>query len=151
MSEGDARPPRVLFVCGHNAGRSIAAEAIARATRGDELEVASCGTYPSGKINPAMQSALEAAGYSTSGLRSKGPDDPEVGGYAKWDLLVTMGCMDGQCPFAPGAATEDWGLPDPAKDAGAVPLVIRAVEERVRALDPAAVRRRADPVNAEQN
>merc|ERR1712060_704790 len=131
MAASMDKPQRVLFVCGHNAGRSICAETIAKALRPD-LTVASCGTYPSGKINPAMKAALEEKGYDVSGASSKGPDD--VGGYEAWDLLVTMGCMDGQCPWAPGLKTVDWGLPDPAKDASVIPSVISTVETNVKAL-----------------
>uniref|UniRef100_A0A061SD13 Arsenate reductase n=1 Tax=Tetraselmis sp. GSL018 TaxID=582737 RepID=A0A061SD13_9CHLO len=124
-------PRRILFVCGHNAGRSIAAEAIARKLRPD-LTVASCGTVPSGKLNPVMKAALEERGYSVEGLASKGPD--AVGGYEAWDLRVTMGCMDGQCPWVPGLKVVDWGLPDPAKDSSVVPEVISQVEKLVREL-----------------
>uniref|UniRef100_A0A7R9XY91 Phosphotyrosine protein phosphatase I domain-containing protein n=1 Tax=Prasinoderma coloniale TaxID=156133 RepID=A0A7R9XY91_9VIRI len=131
MSTKEGEPvKRVLFVCGHNAGRSIAAEAICRTKRSD-LVVASCGTYPSGKINPVMSAALSERGYSLDGLRSKAHDDPAIGGYDQWDLLVTMGCMDGQCPWAPGLRSVDWGLPDPAKDASVVPSVIESIEKNV--------------------
>ena len=125
---------RVLFVCGHNAGRSIAAEAIATKLRPD-LVVRSCGTVPSGTINPKMKEALEEHGYSTSGLFSKAHDDATVGGYENgYDLIITMGCMDGQCPWTKSIPRVDWGLPDPAADASVIPAVIRRIEECVRAL-----------------
>jgi len=119
---------RVLFVCGHNAGRSICAEAICRHLRPD-IEVASCGTYPSGTINPNMVAALKEAGIPTEGLSSKSAD--AVGGIASWPRAITMGCMDSNCPRG---ITEDWNLPDPAKDASVIPQIIEEVTRRVKEL-----------------
>jgi protein-tyrosine-phosphatase len=31
----------------------------------------------------------------------------------KPDIIITMGCGE-ECPFVPGAKTENWDLPDPA-------------------------------------
>lgn len=126
-------PKRVLFVCGHNAGRSIAAEAVARATRPD-LVVASAGTKPGGSINPLMAAELTKRSYSLEGMFSKPLEDPTVNGLDSWDLIVTMGCMDNSCPFAPGKTVVDWGLPDPHGDASVIPEVVDRVEEHVKAL-----------------
>ena len=130
-----AAPASVLFVCGHNAGRSIAAECVTRALR-PGLRAASCGTYPSGKINDVVVAELEARGYSTDGLFSKALSHESVGGVAGWDLVVTMGCMDsGACAkLGPCKQLVDWGLPDPHGDAAVVPSIVSKIEELVRAL-----------------
>lgn len=122
----------MLFVCGHNAGRSIAAEAVARKRR-EGLVVASAGTTPGERPNPRMVTALAEAGYNTVGLASKGLE--AVGGLEGWDKVVTMGCMDEGCPtMPPGVAHEDWGLPDPAADPAVIPGVLAEIERRVAAL-----------------
>ena len=139
MAEGAAgaapAPASVLFVCGHNAGRSIAAECVTRALR-PELRAASCGTYPSGKVNPNVQAELERRGYSVEGLFSKALDHDSVNGVAGWDLVVTMGCMDsGACEkLGPCKRLVDWGLPDPHGDASVIPDVVSKIEEHVRAI-----------------
>ena len=139
MAEGAAgaapAPASVLFVCGHNAGRSIAAECVTRALR-PELRAASCGTYPSGKVNPNVQAELERRGYSVEGLFSKALDHESVGGVEGWDLVVTMGCMDsGACEkLGPCKKLVDWGLPDPHGDASVIPNVVSKIEEHVRAI-----------------
>jgi len=130
-----AAPASVLFVCGHNAGRSIAAECVTRALR-PELRVASCGTYPSGKINSNVVAELERLEYNTEGLFSKALSHESVGGVEGWDLVVTMGCMDsGACAkLGPCKQLVDWGLPDPHGDASVIPSIVSKIEELVRAL-----------------
>lgn len=123
---------RVLFVCGHNAGRSLAAEALALRLRPD-LSVASAGTTPSGSPNPQVLAALAEAGVPTDGLSSKGID--EVGGLAGWDLVVTMGCMDEGCPaIPPGVEHEDWGLPDPGDEPEEIPSILAEIRRRLATL-----------------
>ncbi|GBG91883.1 hypothetical protein CBR_g53941 [Chara braunii] len=132
---------RVLFVCGHNAGRSIAAEAIARKNRLD-IQVASAGTAPSGKVNQAVLDALQAAGVPTEDLRSKSLEDDEVTPLDSWDMVITMGCMQMQCgtdgalkaKLSAQTKLEDWGLPDPAKDPAVIPFIIESIQQRVATL-----------------
>jgi arsenate reductase len=45
---------RVLFVCVENSNRSQMAEAFARIHGGDDVEAASAGSKPSGKVNPDL-------------------------------------------------------------------------------------------------
>ncbi|MBC8515244.1 arsenate reductase ArsC [bacterium] len=123
---------RVLFLCGHNAGRSIAAEAIARQIRPD-LVVGSAGTTPSLAPNPLVLEALESRGIPTRGLFSKGLGD--VGGMEDWDLVVTMGCMENACPtIPPGKKNWDWGLPDPASNPHLLSEILDRIATKVATL-----------------
>lgn len=109
---------KLLFVCTHNACRSVLAEVLARAIAGDRLQVASAGSQPAGRIHPLALEQLAAAGYDTAGLRSKGYDD--VRDFAP-DVVITV-CDDAageSCPAWLGTATRThWGLPDPSRLAG---------------------------------
>ncbi|MDT0310681.1 arsenate reductase ArsC, partial [Streptomyces sp. DSM 44917] len=47
------RPPRVLFVCSHNAGRSQLAAALLTLRAGGRVAVPSAGTHPAAHVHPA--------------------------------------------------------------------------------------------------
>lgn len=102
---------RLLFVCVENSSRSQMAEAFARMHGSVEIEAASAGSRPSGKINPQAIAAMREKGYDLSSHRSKGLDEI---GTAPWDYIITMGCGDA-CPWLPAKHREDWDLPDPNK------------------------------------
>ena len=67
---------RLLFLCTHNACRSILCEVITHSRAADRIEVASAGSQPSGKVHPAW---LGAAAKAHWGLpdpsRHKGSDE----------------------------------------------------------------------------
>ena len=105
----------VLFVCGHNAGRSQMAEAIVNHLahkRGLPVRAVSAGTTPGDQINPAAAAALDEIGISLEGHHPKVMTQEMVDAA---DHIITMGCgVDpAACP-ARFLATEDWGLADPA-------------------------------------
>lgn len=51
---------KVLFVCRHNAGRSVIAESLAQHyLPNNRFSIASGGVEPSGNINPLVKSYLE--------------------------------------------------------------------------------------------
>ncbi|CAI5468134.1 unnamed protein product [Closterium sp. Yama58-4] len=129
-------PKRVLFVCSHNANRSIAAEAIARHLR-PELEVESAGVDAAGKLNPVMIEALKTRGYPTDHARSKGIADETIGGLENnWDLIVMMGCLPNlpKVDLPETTTVEDWGLPDPAAHPELMDSVIEKIVEKVKAI-----------------
>ncbi len=68
-------PEKVLFVCYGNACRSILAEALARHYWGRDLEAASAGLFPLGRIAAHTLEVLTEAGIPSDGLRSKGLAD----------------------------------------------------------------------------
>jgi arsenate reductase len=111
----------VLFLCTHNAARSIMAEAILRKCGGDRFRAYSAGSDPIAKPNPAVIEKLRAFGHDTTSLRSKswheftGPNAPRM------DFVVTLcDTLRGHaCPeFNKLAVTAAWPLPDPAKFTG---------------------------------
>jgi len=108
----------VLFLCTHNAARSIMAEAILRRIGGDRFAVYSAGSEPRDSPLPAVLAKLQALGHDTTDLRSKpwrgftGPNAPRM------DFVITLcDTLNGQeCPdFGGVAVTAAWPLPDPAK------------------------------------
>ncbi|MGH9360861.1 MAG: arsenate reductase ArsC [Thermoanaerobaculia bacterium] len=97
------RPPRFLFVCVENAGRSQMAEGFALALG---LDAFSCGSAPARRVNPLAIEAMREKGIDISGHAPRGfADVPEA------DIVVTMGCGDA-CPYVP-IRRIDWAVPDP--------------------------------------
>lgn len=108
----------VLFLCTHNAARSIMAEAILRRIGGDRFTAYSAGSEPNDAPMPAVLTKLQALGHDTTDLRSKswreftGPNAPRM------DFVITLcDTLNGQeCPdFGEVAVTAAWPLPDPAR------------------------------------
>ena len=105
----------VLFVCGHNAGRSQMAEALANhlaRERGLPVRAESAGTGPSDRVNPAAAAAMAEIQVPMNGHHPKAMTQEMVD---RADRIITMGCgVDvAACP-ARFLVTEDWGLDDPA-------------------------------------
>ena len=107
------RPPEVLFVCVHNAGRSQMAAALLAHSGGDQVVVRSAGTAPASEISPAVVEAMSELGID---LHSSGahPKRLEDGAVQTSDVVITMGCGD-ECPYYPGKRYLDWKLDDPAE------------------------------------
>jgi arsenate reductase (thioredoxin) len=117
------KPIHVLFLCTHNSARSILAEAtLNHLGRGCFLGF-SAGSSPreNQQPNPMALEALQHAGISTNGLRSKNweefakPDAPQM------DLIITV-CDNAAgevCPIWPGhPATAHWSYADPSEAPG---------------------------------
>ena len=107
----------VLFVCIHNAGRSVAAKILFndRATKlGLDLRAQSAGTIPGERINPAVQRILESFNLDASREVPKLMTDQMLECDPR---IITMGCeVDAEaCPTVNLADVDDWGLPDPSK------------------------------------
>lgn len=123
---------KILFLCGHNAGRSIAAESICKKIR-PEIISGSAGTEPSKGLNLNMVKALQKKGFETKNLFPK--NILSVGGLENWDMVITMGCMKKNCPVIPkGVNHKDWNLPDPALDKGCIPEIIKKLIENIKNL-----------------
>lgn len=109
----------LLFVCTHNACRSILAETITRSLAGGRIGVASAGSQPAGVIHPLTVEFLQSRGYPTDSLRSKGFDD--LGDF-KPDVVITVcdSAANESCPvwLRNDAISVHWGLPDPSHLAG---------------------------------
>jgi protein-tyrosine-phosphatase len=121
----------VLFVCVENSNRSQMAEAFARMHGGADVQAASAGSRPSGRINPKATEAMRELGYDLTTHSSKGLE--AFNGRAV-DVAVTMGCGD-ECPLVRAARREDWQIPDPREMSPAEFRGVRdLVEKKVLAL-----------------
>ena len=112
-------PLNVLFLCTHNAARSILAEALLNHIGHGRFRAYSAGSAPEPgqQPHPLALQVLEHAGIRTQGLHSKSWDvyaSPEA---PHMDLIVTV-CDDAAgevCPIWPGhPATAHWSYADPS-------------------------------------
>ena len=123
--------PVVLFLCTHNAGRSLAAKVLLDHYAGGRVDVRSAGSEPAAQLNPAVVAVLTERGLDPSREFSK-PLIDETAREA--DVIVTMGCGD-TCPVYPGKRYVDWDLEDPAgKPVEVVRPIVDEIERRVHDL-----------------
>lgn len=124
---------KILFVCTHNACRSVLAEVIARELGEGRLQSASAGSAPAGRIHPLTLDYLTARGVATQDLRSQGMDEFES--FAP-DVVITVcdRAAGDACPLWLGdTAKAHWGLPDPSHTEGG-PAAIAAAFDSVAEL-----------------
>ena len=123
--------PVVLFVCTHNAGRSVAARVLLSHYAHGRLDVASAGSEPADQLNPSVVAVLQERGLDPSGER---PKVLTVDAAQAADVVVTMGCGDA-CPVFPGKRYLDWDLLDPAgRSVEEVRPIVDEIDRRVREL-----------------
>jgi protein-tyrosine-phosphatase len=123
--------PEVLYVCTHNAGRSVAAAVLTDHYAQGRVHVRSAGSQPGSEINPVVAQVLRERGLDPDQQFPK-PLTDEAARAA--DVIVTMGCGDA-CPVYPGTQYLDWELTDPAgKPVDEVRPIIDHIDERVRQL-----------------
>jgi arsenate reductase len=123
--------PVVLFLCTHNAGRSLAAKVLLDHYAQGRVDVRSAGSEPADELNPSVVAVLQERGFDPSKEFPK-PLTDETAREA--DVVVTMGCGD-TCPYYPGKTYIDWDLPDPA----GLPIppvrpIVDDIDKRVREL-----------------
>lgn len=119
---------RVLFVCVHNAGRSVMAEALYNAAADGRGEAESAGTIPGEAPHAEVIEAMAEVGIDVSGHRGRLLTDEMV---RTADQVFTMGCAvdEAACPAVLYARVEDWGLPDPK---GQPLAVVREIRDEIR-------------------
>jgi len=115
--------PVVLFLCVHNAGRSLAARVLLDHYAEGRVDVRSAGSEPAEQLNPSVVALLGERGLDPREEFPK-PLTDELAREA--DVIVTMGCGD-TCPFYPGKRYLDWELDDPVGQP--IDVVRRIVEE----------------------
>jgi arsenate reductase len=123
--------PIVLFLCTHNAGRSLAARVLLDYFAQGTIDVRSAGSEPADEPNPSVVALLLERGLDPSTEFPK-PMSNDLAQEA--DVIVTMGCGD-TCPVYPGKRYVDWDLEDPAgKPVEVVRPIVAEIERRVRLL-----------------
>ena len=120
---------RYLFVCVHNAGRSVMAEAFTNTLANGKAEGISTGTIPQDAPHPEVVLAMKEVGIDVSEHAGRMLDDALV---ASADRVFTMGCAidDAACPAILYSNVEDWNLPDPK---GKSIEEVRAIRDEIRA------------------
>ena len=121
------RPPGVLFLCVHNAGRSQIGAGWLRYLAGDRIRVLSAGSSPSETVNPTAVKAMAEVGVDISSDRPQLWTEAMVRDV---DVVVSMGCGD-ECPVYPGTQRLDWQLEDPA---GQGMEMVRGVRDEIQTL-----------------
>jgi arsenate reductase (thioredoxin) len=123
--------PVVLFVCTHNAGRSLAARLLLDHYAQGRIEVRSAGSDPAVELDPSVVSWLLERGLDPVQEFPKALND-EMARQA--DVIVTMGCGD-QCPVFSGKRYLDWELDDPAgQPMEIVTPIMEEIDRRTRRL-----------------
>ena len=114
----------VLVLCTHNSARSVLGEAMLNhwARRlGVDVRAFSAGSAPSGRVNPMALEALQRAGISTEGFRSKNWDEFVAPGAPGMRVVITVcdSAAAEPCPYWPGSPVRvHWGYPDPSNAPG---------------------------------
>ncbi len=115
----------ILFLCPHNAAKSVLAAAyfdeLAR-DRGLDVRADSAGTEPDERPAPAVVAALRDEGLDVSGHRPRLVTDDDL--TNAW-RVVSLGCeLDERLP--PGTRVERWDdVPSPGQDLAAARAAIR--------------------------
>jgi arsenate reductase (thioredoxin) len=123
--------PVVLFLCVHNAGRSLAARVLLDHYAGGRVDVRSAGSEPAHELNPSVAALLIERGLDPGKEFPKPLTDALA---QEADIIVTMGCGDA-CRVYPGKRYLDWQLDDPAgQPIEAVRPIVDEIERRVQAL-----------------
>ncbi len=113
----------VLVLCTHNSARSVLGEGMLNQLAGrlgKDVRAFSAGSAPSGRVNPAALSVLEATGVDTRGLRSKSWDEFTDVSAPRMRIVITVcdSAAAETCPYWPGSPVKvHWGYPDPSKAA----------------------------------
>lgn len=129
---------KILFICVHNSGRSVMAEAFANRFGQGKIRAESAGFEP----RPVLQEIVEVMGeegIDVSGHQPRSVFDLYRQGKI-YDAVITV-CDDSDesaCPIFPGVAFRDhWPFPDPSKIEGPSAeerkAKVRAIRDAVKA------------------
>ncbi len=112
---------KIGFICTGNSARSQMSEGFGKyyaKLYKKNIDIYSAGSKPSGYVHPLAIEVMAEKGIDILGNVSKHIDDIPVN---ELDYVITL-CGDAaeECPLVPGANTQHWGLPDPAKAQGTI-------------------------------
>jgi arsenate reductase len=115
------RVDNVLFLCTGNSARSILGEALINHVGNGRFRGFSAGSMSRGEVHPMTLAALENAGTSIYGLRSKPWDEFATPDAPTMDFVFTVcdNAAGEACPVWAGQSmTAHWGIEDPAAVTG---------------------------------
>ena len=87
----------ILFLCVANSARSQMAEGLAKEILGEEHNIQSAGSKPSGIVNQNAIEVLHELDIDISSQKSKSVDDLEEGFINNLDYVITL-CAEEACP-----------------------------------------------------
>lgn len=138
MSDVEAKPYNVLFLCTGNSARSIFGECILNRLGQGRFKAYSAGSRPTGQINRYALQLLQKNNFPVEDLRSKdwsefeGEDAPDL------DFVFTVcdQAASEPCPAWPGQPmTAHWGIPDPVAATGSEAEIALAFADAFRCLN----------------
>lgn len=111
---------KVLFICGHNSGRSQIAEAYLSQMGKNEYDVHSAGLEPADQVNPLVVEAMLEEGIN---LADKKPQNLfnlyKSGELFTHVITVCDSETDAKCPIFAGITKRlNWPFPDPEDAVG---------------------------------
>ncbi len=125
------RPPEVLFVCVHNAGRSQMGAALLDQHGRGRVQARSAGPAPAATLHLPVVAAMAEVGIDLSGACPTRLTDDAVRAAS---VVITMGCGD-TVPIYPHTRYLTWELDDPAeKPLEDVRPIRDEIDSRVRSL-----------------
>lgn len=109
-----SKPIHILFLCVANSARSQLAEGLAKSLLGDNAEIESAGSEPSGVVQPWAIEVLKEIEIDISMNTSKSYDQLSPKFLSDLDYVITL-CAEEVCPvMASKAQRIHWPIPDPA-------------------------------------
>ncbi len=106
---------KILFLCVANSARSQLAEGLAKSLFGNNAQVESAGSEPSGKVQPWAIESLKEIDIDISQNWSKSYDQISPNFLDKLNFVITL-CAEELCPVLRSEAKRiHWPIEDPAK------------------------------------
>ena len=117
----------VLFLCPHNALRSVIAAALFNQAAGDRAHAESAGTEPDERVNERTITVLREIGIDVADER---PGQVSREQIARAERVVSLGCpLPADLGAAAAGKLEEWPMPDTT---GKPIEAVREVREMIR-------------------
>lgn len=106
----------ILFLCVANSARSQMAEGLAKSMLGQNHNIQSAGSTPSGEVHINAVIAMDDIGIDIRDQHSKSTEDLDKEFLDNLDYAITL-CAEEVCPILPSNAESlHWMNEDPAND-----------------------------------
>lgn len=111
---------KILFICGHNSGRSQMAAAYLEKLGKGRFDVKSAGLNPADSVNPLVVEVMKEEGIDLSGVKPRAAFDlVKSGELFSYVITVCDKETDKNCPVFPGIQRrENWPFKDPESASG---------------------------------